>query len=62
MMCILNNLSGLLIYGKWILKFQALVLVYFGLALMGYYIGKGLQNFRKSAKEIDYFTLLKESD
>ncbi|WP_165571647.1 hypothetical protein [Cytobacillus praedii] len=33
-----------------------------GLALMGYYIGKGLQNFRKSAKEIDYFTFLKESD
>ncbi|MED3553681.1 hypothetical protein [Cytobacillus praedii] len=33
-----------------------------GLALKGYYIGKGLQNFRKPAKEIDYFTFLKESD
>lgn len=33
-----------------------------GLALMGYYIGKGLQNFRRPANEIDYFTFLKESD
>jgi hypothetical protein len=33
-----------------------------GLALMGYYIGKGLQNFRQPAKEIDYYSFLKESD
>lgn len=33
-----------------------------GMAWMGYYIGKGLQNFRQPAKEIDYYTFLKESD
>ena len=33
-----------------------------GLALMGYYIGKGLERFQKSDKEIDYFTFLKEED
>lgn len=33
-----------------------------GIALMGYYIGKGLQNFRQPEKDIDYYTFLKESD
>ena len=33
-----------------------------GIALMGYYIGKGLQNFRQPEKEIDFYTFLKESD
>lgn len=33
-----------------------------GLAIMGKYIGNGLQNFRKPKKEVDYYTFLKESD
>lgn len=33
-----------------------------GIAIMGYYIGKGLQNFRQPDIGIDYYTLLKESD
>ena len=33
-----------------------------GIAMMGYYIGKGLQNFRQPKKEIDFYTFLKESD
>ena len=33
-----------------------------GIASMGYYIGKGLQNFSQTDKEIDYYTFLKESD
>ena len=33
-----------------------------GIASMGYYIGKGLQNFSQTEKEIDYYTFFKESD
>lgn len=39
-----------------------LVCIGIGLALMGYYIGKGLTHFRQPKKAIDYNMFLKESD
>lgn len=39
-----------------------LICIGIGLAIMGYFIGKGLQHFHTPSNDIDYYTFLKESD